>query len=504
MGTYIQTEDIDENDYLDDTDYEVIQFIKNLEKQNLNEKPEPSEYRVATHTTTCYMGNKDVLDAELYIDITAIIRHLTYKIIDENFLHPVENPKFQGIVTDHINIRFDDDMFRKKKYKPNSILIGKNVNGKITFEEYFDENDLEGTRQKLTEFLNQYTFEFIQKNGRQKREKKKQDEKDDYEKKNVITTYNIHDLAENEKKMDVVSSSIEVVDEAKVISEKASEKGGKSSAESKEYEHMYNSCSIIIKPTPEIKAVNVSLFSNSQMTISGSKMQYDGLEAAKVLLNEFKMHREVMIKGIKRLDKSAPTASARKKNKIVFPIPSDDFVDKLEIMNYNITLINANFNANFNIDLKELNQILVENEAELFVVYDPEKHRGVQINYFWNKKNQEKQIDELDDEIILLQDGVCRCPKACSAKKVRKKSFSSFEIRNVGNNYDTCTKVKICLFKSGSIGLIGGTDPQHTADAYTFVNHLLTKYYANIVKVSLDEYLKEKKSKKSDAIFEVI
>lgn len=490
MGTYIQTEEIDENDYLDETDLEVIQFIKNLEKENLAEKPESSSYRIATHTSTCYIGNKDVTNAELFIDITYIIKHLTKKIIEDNFLNPVENPIFQGIVTDHLNIRFDDDMHRKKKYIPNTVCVTNIIHDekekdKSVIKEYFNDKDLEGTRVQLEDFLENHKIEFVQKNGRQKKERQKKEELQDYEKQNVITTYNMNDIEQTKK---VMNQQIQQIDGLSVKSETTTNE--KSSAESKEYEHMYNSCSIIVKPFKHIKAVNIALFSNSQMTISGSKVRNDGLEAAKALLREFQSHPEI-IKGIKRLDTTASTESARKKNKIVYPLPGDDYIKKLEILNYNITLVNANFNTNFNIDLKELNQRLIDNEEELFVVYDPEKHRGVQINYFWNKNNK-------------VQDGVCRCSKACSAKKIRKKSYSSFEVKNITNNYSTCTKVKICIFKSGAIGLIGGTQEVHTEDSYQFVNNLLDKYYKDVVKVSLDDYLKEKKSKKNDALYEIM
>ena len=498
MGSYIQTEEIDENDYLDEMDFEVIEFIKNLEKSSAEKMPEPSAYRVATHTTTCFMGNKDMLDCELYLDIGEIIRYITRRVIEDNFLNPVETPLFQGIVTDHINIRFDDDMFRKKKYKPNSVLVTKMIEGsdKPLIQEYFDEKDVEGTKERLQELIENHTCHYIQKNGRQKREKKKKSDFEDYQKKSVVTTYNMYEPKEEESGK--MKSEIHIIEN----DEKSVEKSAKSRAEPKEYEHMYNSCSIIIKPSKTIKAVNISLFSNAQMTISGNKEHYDGLVSAKALLDEFRAHSGI-IKGVKRLDKDAPTESARRKNKIMYPVPSEEYIQTLEILKYSITLINANFHTNYNIDLKELNRQLVEHEEDLFIVYDPEKHRGVQINYFWNKKIDARTIDS-PESCQLHQDGVCRCVKACSAKKVRKKSYSSFEIKNSMNNYDTCTKVKICIFKSGSIGLIGGTDPKHTEDAYHFVNYLLAKYYKSIVKVSLDDYLKEKREKKDEVIMDVI
>jgi hypothetical protein len=158
-----------------------------------------------------------------------------------------------------------------------------------------------------------------------------------------------------------------------------------------------------------------------------------------------------------------------------------------------VTLINATFKTNFAIDLIELLNRLYANEEKLFVEYDPNTHRGIQINYFINPKNT-------------LRDGVCYCARSCFTKRNQKKSHSTFDEKNEINihNKEACSKVTICIFKTGSVGLIGGNYEEHTQEAYEFINGIFDKYYTDIVKVSMDDVMKEKKVKKGAFLLEMI
>jgi hypothetical protein len=500
MEEFIGVEEINEDDYLDEMDLEVIDFIKNLD--NIEQKPEPSQYRISTHTSNATIKNETYPNSELMIDINYLIKYLTEKIIHDNFLTPIENPIFQGIVV-HNNdcsmiIRFDDDMYRKVKYIPNTVSIRQIIN-KETKEyetiEYFNENNMEETKEKLKEFIENYSFKFVQKNHKHKMDEKKKDIQEAFDKKNVVTTYNIYtgETNQNQKKE---SKEIKIIDENELKDTKVTK------TTKVDDDYMYNSCSIIIKPSKEIKAVNVRLFSDSAMTITGGLKENDGYYAAQELLNEFVKNGSI-IKGIKKLDVHATTESARKKNKVIYPLPSTDFISGLKVY-HNVTLINSNFVTNFRIDLEILYKLLVKNEEELFVVYNPNHHRGIQISYFWNPNNENndknKKICYNENDI---QNGICNCVKKCSTKKNRKKTYSVFDVKNASNNKNACTKVKICVFKTGSISLIGGTSEIHTKCAYMFINHILDKYYQDIVTISIDDYLNEKKNKKNDKVIEM-
>lgn len=496
MEEFIDIEEINEDDYLDEMDLEVIDFIKNLD--NIEEKPEPSNYRISTHTSNSTIKNFNYPNCELMIDINYLIKYLTEKVIHDNFLNPIKNPIFQGIIV-HNNdcsmiIRFDDDMHRKVKYIPNSVCI-KNVihkdgkNKEYETIEYFDEDNIEETKEKLKEFIENYSFKFVQKNHKHKMDEKKKDEQEEFEKKNIVTTYNIYTgvISNNEKKKSECIQEIDIKDL------KDGNKVKKIIKNDDDY--MYNSCSIIVKPSKDIKAVNVRLFSDSAMTITGGLHENDGYDATQSILNEF-IKNDLIIKGIKKLDVHAPTESARKKNKVIYPVPNDDYISGLKVY-HNVTLINSNFTTNFRIDLEILYKLLIKNEEDLFVVYNPNHHRGIQISYFWNQNNQ-----EVEENNNFVQNGICTCVKKCSTKKNRKKTYSVFDVKNASNNENSCTKVKICVFKTGSISLIGGTSEIHTKNAYMFINNILDKYYKDIVTISIDDYLNEKKNNKVVEMFE--
>ncbi len=503
MDEFIDVEEINEDDYLDEMDLEVIDFIKNLD--NIEEKPTPSPYRISTHTSNAIIKNESHPNCELMIDINYVIKHLTEKIIHENFLNRVENPIFQGIIV-HNNdcsmiIRFDDDMHRKVKYVPNTVCMkkvisseGKNKSYEST--EYFDEFNIEYTKEKLKDFLENYSFQFVQKNHKHKIDEKKKDEQIEFEKKNIVTTYNIYTGTVNSTKDSKQIEEIQIIDEKNIKDENKDKKNIK-----QDDDYMYNSCSIIVKPSKDIKAVNVRLFSDSAMTITGGLHETDGYYAAQALLNEF-IKNEQIIKGIKKLDVHAPTESARKKNKVIYPLPSADYVSGLKVY-HNVTLINSNFVSHFRIDLEILYKLLIKNEEDLFVVYNPNHHRGIQISYFWNQNEEIKDKNKVLYDNHFIQNGICKCTKKCSTKKNRKKTYSVFDIKNASNNEDSCTKVKICVFKTGSISLIGGTSEIHTKSAYMFINHILEKYYQEIVTISIDDYLNEKKNKKNEKVIEM-
>ncbi len=490
MASFIQTEEINEFDFLDDKDMELIQIFQNFEKEKKNKIPEPTMYNISNHSICCYIGNNDYKNSELMMNSSLVVKHITKKILEDNILHPVENPVFQSLKIDEMKILLDDDIYRKKKKKlENSILIHKNVYSddecKNDMNEFYNPFHINGTKERLQKFIDSYNYNYISSNGRQKKEKDKIKEKESYDKQNIVTTYYLNEsentpVLETKKKK---NNEISVVDEHSLKNELFALHQNSLNVV-KENEHMYNCCSIVVKPSPNIKAVNILLFSNGMMTITGSLHKNDGYLAAKLLLDELKNCPDIF-QGIKRLDANARTKSAQKKNKIIFPIPSNDYVEKLDIVYYAVTSMNANFKANFDMDLFNFYKLLTKNE-DLYVKYEPNKYRGIQINYFWNKNNDENILEYKNH---FYQDGLCRCSKTCSAKKDRKISHSIFDVKNEANtlNTNSCVKVSISVFKNGSINIMASKSEEQTDSAYYFVNQLLEKYYKDIVTTSIHD-----------------
>jgi TATA-box binding protein (TBP) (component of TFIID and TFIIIB) len=209
----------------------------------------------------------------------------------------------------------------------------------------------------------------------------------------------------------------------------------------KDNEYFYNSCSIIVKPSIDVKCVNIKLFNNGKITLTGSKGELDGFNACNVLLEELK------------------------KEKSIFPEMEIAALNETKIVDYRITMINSDFNTKFKIDLLKLLDILNNSKNNLFIKFNPEKYRGLIIGFFWNEFNKN-------------QSGICDCPKKCKGK-------------GNGKGEGQCKKVTISIFKSGSIIITGGFLIKQIEDAYTFINSLLKTHYHDIIKLSILDFIDE-------------
>ena len=207
----------------------------------------------------------------------------------------------------------------------------------------------------------------------------------------------------------------------------------------KDNENFYNSCSIIVKGALDIKCVNIKLFNNGKITLTGSKNEMDGYHSCCVLLNEMK------------------------KEKTIFTDMIEKDINELKIINYRITMINSDFDTNFKIDLLKLLNILNNNEKELFTKFNPEKYRGLIIGYYWN----------LDKK---FQDGKCLCKSKCNGKG-----------NGIGDGQ--CKKITISVFKSGSIIITGGRLVKQIEDAYSSINSILKEHYHDIIKLSILDFI---------------
>lgn len=216
----------------------------------------------------------------------------------------------------------------------------------------------------------------------------------------------------------------------------------------KDNEFFYNSCSIIVKGDENTKCVNIKLFNNGRITLTGSKNELDGYNAAVVLLEELK------------------------KDKLIFLDMEEKDIDKIKITNYKITMINSDFNTKFKIDLLKLLSLLNTKEQELFTKFNPEKYRGLIIGFYWNTDKS-------------FQDGKCLCNCKCNGK-------------GPGYGIGGCKKVTISIFKSGSIIITGGRTVEQINSAYSKINSFLKDNYCDIIKMSILDFIDDED--KSDTI----
>ena len=197
--------------------------------------------------------------------------------------------------------------------------------------------------------------------------------------------------------------------------------------------HFYNQCSITIKPDLERRPVNIKLFTNGSISMTGCLQDKDGKDAVKILLDELNKYEDKHI-----------------------------FVDdEVQISDYKITMINSDFKLNFKLDRYILHEKLVN--FGLLSNYDPESYPGVKIYYFWNYYNNKKNI------------GICKCKSKCNGK-------------GDGTGDGKCKKVTIAIFSSGSIIITGANNEQQIIDVYKQINRFIKRIYKDIVKISIIDF----------------
>lgn len=190
------------------------------------------------------------------------------------------------------------------------------------------------------------------------------------------------------------------------------------------------------------KKVNIKLFKNGKIQMTGLKSQEDGLMGTKCVIDSIKQHKQ--------------------------SIPSyrelANFDESNMIQNFQIVLINSDFNTNFMIRRERLFEIL--KSLGFWVSYEPDIYPGVNAKYYWNPTNQSDKKEK----------GICSCQTTCDGS-------------GNGTGDGKCRKITIATFKSGAIIITGARHIDQTNEAYQFINDLFSKYFSYIHRESNKELL---------------
>ena len=166
------------------------------------------------------------------------------------------------------------------------------------------------------------------------------------------------------------------------------------------------------------KFVNVKMFNNGRIQMTGLKSRENGINIINIIIKE-----------IQKL-------SEEKKSEIV-----DN--DIIEILNTDIVLINSDFDIKSKINNEILQRIIIENGY--YSSYEPLIYPGVNIKYYFNPERQ--------------NNGICNCDRQCDGK---------------GKN-GLCKKVTIAVFNSGKIIITGWQKIEHLNTAYDFITNLINE-----------------------------
>ena len=293
----------------------------------------------------------------------------------------------------------------------------------------------------------------------------------------------------------------------KIISMVYGDKPVKSSSIKKNNRPFFNQATIIVKLNP-LKNINIKIFSNGKIQMTGVKRKEDGEAALKLIIEKLKITNGLvpydklldsqLIKlylGVANLDYLNETHyEIDKKNgkkvllreKILEEIKekcekdcdeiyaeSIEDLKNIKIEDIDIVLINSDFNINFKIKRNNLFSILSK-EYNIVTRYEPGIYPGVNSKYFWNKAYENKPFE-----------GKCYCTKKCDGK-------------GKGNGDGDCKKITIAAFQSGSVIITGAREILHIEKAQAFINRVFRENYELIKKVDAPfiEKTPEKKQKK--------
>lgn len=204
----------------------------------------------------------------------------------------------------------------------------------------------------------------------------------------------------------------------------------------------YNQTTLLIRPWFNIKnkynldiMVNLKLFRNGKCQMCGLRNKKDGIQTIKILLENIN-------------EKSIGDDN----NRTIYNIEEI-------IKNFNITLINSDFDIGFKIDRKKLFDILLD-KYDLFVTFDPCHYQGVNLKYFINYENNKENT------------GKCLCTISDNKNICKGKG------EGYGNT--NCKKMTISIFQSGNIIITGKCDLKQLEESYNFIINICKTHFNEI------------------------
>ena len=168
----------------------------------------------------------------------------------------------------------------------------------------------------------------------------------------------------------------------------------------------------------ENKIVNVKIFNNGRIQMTGLKTKNQGLKVMAKLLDKCMNLEEGQMGEI--------------------------FSDiNPQIKDSDIVLINSDFDAGFKIKRENLQRLIIS--QGYYSSFEPTIYPGVNIKYYFNKEKQST--------------GICNCCEPCNGK---------------GKN-GLCKKITVAVFNSGKIIITGGQSYEHLNTAYDFITEIIEK-----------------------------
>lgn len=195
---------------------------------------------------------------------------------------------------------------------------------------------------------------------------------------------------------------------------------------------------------------NIKLFNNGSISMTGVKSKDIGYEVIQYLFNILKSQN----------------------NKKIFS------EENSSIINYNIVLINSDYNIGYELKREKLHQLLVKNYS-IYSSYESCIYPGVNSKYFWNEDYKDKPFK-----------GKCYCTGFCDGK-------------GTGKGESNCKKITISAFQSGSIIITGANSVEQITTTFNFINTIFNTH-KDILKKDIPSFIEGsqiQKNKKKNVFY---
>lgn len=188
--------------------------------------------------------------------------------------------------------------------------------------------------------------------------------------------------------------------------------------------YFYNQVTIHM-PREEDKRVNMKIFNNGRVQMTGVIKSGQGLEKIRGLVQQLNL------------------LSPEHREKIFGHSEVVEYIQETETV-----LINSNFDIGFEIDREALHRLIIH--TGYYSSYEPGIYPGVNIKYYYNSSN--------------TSPGICNCETPCDGK----------------GKGDACKRITIAAFKSGKIIITGGKSDDNIVTAYNFIRKFISEHIDEI------------------------
>ena len=186
----------------------------------------------------------------------------------------------------------------------------------------------------------------------------------------------------------------------------------------------FNQSTIIVRkkiPNNSFKQVNIKLFANGGIQMTGVMSEEFALETIEWLL------------------------------RLIKTLPESPFTSNPQIERLSTQLINTDYTINKFINQEVLHQILIT-EYNLFSMLEKTIYQGINTKFFYNSNNE---------------NGVCCCTNFCKGQ-------------GNGEGDGQCKRITISIFRTGRIIVTGARQIEQIYVAYNFLNRIFDKHHDEI------------------------